>query len=87
MVDYDGLSVVFLLFLANAHGLQYMKLEIKEAEIDATIVMQCRIEKKNYPFRPGFTLNHPATGEDLPFLLDSLDRRRAHASEELQRED
>ena len=47
---YGGLSGVFLLFLANADYLQYMEAEITEAEIDATIVMWCRIEKKNYAF-------------------------------------
>lgn len=42
-----------------------------QAEIVATIVMPCRIEKKNYTFRTGFTLDNTTTVEDLLFLLDT----------------
>jgi hypothetical protein len=42
------------------------------SEIEATIVMRCRIEKQNYANRTGFTLNPAITGGDLPFLLDSI---------------
>jgi hypothetical protein len=43
-----------------------------KSETDATIVMQCRIEKQNYTFRTGFTLNNSTSDKDLPFLLDSI---------------
>jgi hypothetical protein len=45
---------------------------IYESQIDATIVMRCRIEKQNYANRTGFTLNLTITGGNLLFLLDSL---------------
>jgi hypothetical protein len=42
-------------------------------ETDATIAMQCRIEKQNYAFRAGFIPNSFTSGKDLSFLLDSID--------------
>lgn len=43
-----------------------------KSEIDATIVTQCRIEKKNYAFKIGFTLDNTTSGGDISFLLDSI---------------
>jgi hypothetical protein len=34
--------------------------------------MRCRIEKKNYANRTGFTLNPTTTGEDLLFFLTAF---------------
>jgi hypothetical protein len=56
-----------LLSFANAQLVQYV-----ESENDATIVMQCRIEKKNYASWSGFTITAAISGWDLSFPLDSI---------------
>ncbi len=41
-------------------------------EIDATIVMRCRIEKRNYNLITGFTMYQAQPGENRSFLLDTI---------------